>query len=64
MGVLSLKASCINREGDEEGMELYNQIMEDCKEALERGECEEIEEILYDAQFEPDYIMDVIGILS
>jgi hypothetical protein len=64
MATLNLKASCINREGEEEGLDLYNQIIEDCKEALNNGECEEIEEILYDAGFEPDYIMDVLDVIS
>lgn len=60
MALLSLKASCISRDGLEDGMDTYNQIIEDSKEALNNGNCEEIEEILYDAGFEPDYIMDVL----
>lgn len=63
MSALNLKASCINRDGEEEGMDVYNQIIEDCKEAVADGNPSEIEEILYDAGFEPDYIMDVMDIV-
>lgn len=62
---LNLKDACISREGDiEEGESIFNQIIEDCEQALSSGNCEEIEEILYEAGFEPDYIMDVLDCLS
>ena len=61
---MTLKDACIARDGVEDGTSIYNTIIEDCANALETGQCHDIEGILYDEGFEPDYIMDIIDVLS
>ena len=60
---MTLLKACISRDGEKEGRETYKQIIEDCKDALDEDRCSDIEEILYDEGFEPDYVMDVINAL-
>lgn len=57
---MKLKDACIQRDGKEEGLETYRTIMQECREAVDDGDFDAIEEILYDNGFEPDYIMDVL----
>ena len=61
---MKLKDACISRDGKEDGEQTYKDIIEECQEAAESGSYFDIEEILHDAGFEPDYLLDVIHTIA
>ena len=60
---MNLKDACISRDGTDEGTTLYTEIIEECSSAVDSGNPMDVEEILFDNGFEPDYIMDVLDAL-
>ena len=60
MDILTLKQACISRDGVVDGAETYKDIIDQCRDVAESGNYFEIEEILHDEGFEPDYVFDVL----
>ena len=61
---MNLKKACIDRYGVDEGIDVFNALIDECFEALDTGNCLEIEELIYQAGFAVDYVEDMINILS
>lgn len=61
---MNLKDACIARDGLEEGSETFKEIINECQEALDNDDPGQIEEILHENGFEPDYIMDVLDLIG
>lgn len=64
IGMNELLKVCIERDGKLEGKETYDAIIEECNEAVMLDDMEAIENILHDNGFEPDYVMDVLEVLT